>query len=76
MPVRVIPSGENKANRDKTEEEKKESAFQDAILQGLLEAFEAEEKKSAAPAFKQVQGPVTVGKALSEEHKRRMIAHA
>ena len=56
MPVRVVPSGENKARRDMTEEEKKgtSNAFEDAILKGLLEAFEAEEKKSAAPAFKQV----------------------
>ena len=73
----VIPSDNSKSPKSKTEEGKKEKGgdFNNAILQGLLEAFEAE-KKNAQPAHKQVTGPVEVGKALSEEHKRRMIAHA
>ena len=69
----VIPS--DNSPKSKTKEEKKKDEFESALLQGLLEAFETE-VKSAQPVHKQVTGPVTVGKALSEEHKRRMIAHA
>ena len=41
LPVKVVTSAESAAKAPKNEEEKKNS-FENAILKGLLEAFEAE----------------------------------